>query len=320
MPASRRCSRRLPGSTGRIGARSCWQAATPPFSSRANAGSASSSRTWRSSPTGPVSTTLPFRSRSQRAAGGDRSPRQGDCREAGDRPCSPATPVPFRGEQQRVAIGRRSSRRARPLLDEPLTNLDARLRTLLRIDFKALHRETGQTILYVTHDQVEAFTFRPNRRAKSRQPPADRHAGGDLPPSRQSVRCDLHGIASDEHSRCRAQRERRCYDRDGRRLRGHRPLGAACRVAQLPRRLAIGVRPEGRQRAACATNRDALPDRGQMDRAAGAKNILDIAVGRAIIKALVRPDHPVRHEGPPFSGLMRAGCIFNPATDRFIHA
>jgi ABC-type sugar transport system ATPase subunit len=44
------------------------------------------------------------------------------------------------------------------MLDEPLTNLDASIRIRLRIEFKKLHRELAQTIIYVTHDQVEAMT------------------------------------------------------------------------------------------------------------------------------------------------------------------
>jgi sn-glycerol 3-phosphate transport system ATP-binding protein len=64
------------------------------------------------------------------------------------------------GEQQRVAIGRAIAHPSRLLmLDEPLTNLDARLRIALRIEFKALHKTSGQTILYVTHDQVEAMSL-----------------------------------------------------------------------------------------------------------------------------------------------------------------
>ena len=45
------------------------------------------------------------------------------------------------------------------MLDEPLTNLDARIRIALRIEFKALHRQLGQTLIYVTHDQVEAMSM-----------------------------------------------------------------------------------------------------------------------------------------------------------------
>jgi multiple sugar transport system ATP-binding protein len=64
------------------------------------------------------------------------------------------------GEQQRIAIGRAIIHPGDLLmLDEPLTNLDAGIRIQLRIEFKKLHRELGQTIIYVTHDQVEAMSL-----------------------------------------------------------------------------------------------------------------------------------------------------------------
>ena len=64
------------------------------------------------------------------------------------------------GEQQRVAIGRAIVRRPRLLLlDEPLTNLDAKLRHEMRAEFKRLHRELGMTMLYATPDQLEALTM-----------------------------------------------------------------------------------------------------------------------------------------------------------------
>ncbi|MBX2824346.1 MAG: ABC transporter ATP-binding protein [Gammaproteobacteria bacterium] len=64
------------------------------------------------------------------------------------------------GEQQRVAIGRAIVRRpSLLLLDEPLTNLDAKLRHDMRAEFKRLHRELGMTMLYATPDQLEALTM-----------------------------------------------------------------------------------------------------------------------------------------------------------------
>ena len=64
------------------------------------------------------------------------------------------------GQRQRVAIGRALVRDAEVFLfDEPLSNLDAKLRTELRVELKKLHIRLGSTMLYVTHDQVEAMTL-----------------------------------------------------------------------------------------------------------------------------------------------------------------
>ena len=64
------------------------------------------------------------------------------------------------GQRQRVAIGRALVRDARVfLLDEPLSNLDANLRASLRRELKLLHQRLGATMIYVTHDQVEALTL-----------------------------------------------------------------------------------------------------------------------------------------------------------------
>ncbi|PZQ48190.1 MAG: ABC transporter ATP-binding protein [Rhodovulum sulfidophilum] len=64
------------------------------------------------------------------------------------------------GQRQRVAIGRALVRRSDVcLFDEPLSNLDAKLRSEMRVEIKRLHGELGQTIVYVTHDQVEAMTM-----------------------------------------------------------------------------------------------------------------------------------------------------------------
>ena len=64
------------------------------------------------------------------------------------------------GQRQRVAISRALVRRPRVfLLDEPLSNLDAQLRTAMRSELKQLQNEIGVTTLYVTHDQVEALTM-----------------------------------------------------------------------------------------------------------------------------------------------------------------
>ncbi|ABF62368.1 sn-glycerol-3-phosphate ABC transporter ATP-binding protein UgpC [Rhodobacteraceae bacterium R_SAG7] len=64
------------------------------------------------------------------------------------------------GQRQRVAMGRAIVRQPDVFLfDEPLSNLDAKLRTQMRVEIKKLHQKVGNTVIYVTHDQVEAMTL-----------------------------------------------------------------------------------------------------------------------------------------------------------------
>ncbi len=64
------------------------------------------------------------------------------------------------GQRQRVAIGRALVKNVDVFLfDEPLSNLDAKLRTEMRLEIKTLHEQTKSTIVYVTHDQIEAMTM-----------------------------------------------------------------------------------------------------------------------------------------------------------------
>ena len=64
------------------------------------------------------------------------------------------------GQQQRVALGRAIVREPEVfLMDEPLSNLDAKLRTTMRTEIQQLQSELGVTTVYVTHDQTEAMTM-----------------------------------------------------------------------------------------------------------------------------------------------------------------
>ena len=76
-----------------------------------------------------------------------------------DKLASPATRLSG-GQMQRVAIGRALVREpAVTLMDEPLSSLDAKLRNDLRLELKRIQQDLGATMLYVTHDQIEAMTL-----------------------------------------------------------------------------------------------------------------------------------------------------------------
>jgi len=64
------------------------------------------------------------------------------------------------GQRQRVAVGRAIVRKPKVFLfDEPLSNLDAKMRVQMRVEISRLHQKLGATMIYVTHDQVEAMTM-----------------------------------------------------------------------------------------------------------------------------------------------------------------
>ncbi len=110
------------------------------------------------------------------------------------------------GQRQRVAMGRAIVRKpAAFLFDEPLSNLDAKLRVSMRGEIKRLQRRLGTTSIYVTHDQLEAMTLADRlvvlNGGKDR---ADRRAAGSLSRTGLHLRRKLHRLAGYEPRQGRA--------------------------------------------------------------------------------------------------------------------
>ena len=102
------------------------------------------------------------------------------------------------GQQQRTALARALVKQPTLLLlDEPLSNLDAKLRVLMRAEIKHLQRRLGITTILVTHDQVEAMTMA-DRIAAGRPTPAGGHPRRPLLPPRQHLRRGIHRQPADE--------------------------------------------------------------------------------------------------------------------------
>ncbi len=145
------------------------------------------------------------------------------------------------GQRQRVAIGRAIVRDPDVFLfDEPLSNLDAKLRIEMRVEIKALHRRLGNTIVYVTHDQVEAMTLadkvvvmNQGRIEQSAEPiqlyekPANLFVAGFIGAPSMNF---IEGRIADGAF----------ASSDGSRL----PLPAGHTPAQLPAEVVCGIRPE----------------------------------------------------------------------------
>ncbi|WP_018608239.1 ABC transporter ATP-binding protein [Uliginosibacterium gangwonense] len=150
------------------------------------------------------------------------------------------------GQRQRVAIGRAIVRTPKVFLfDEPLSNLDAALRVQMRIELSKLHDELGATMIYVTHDQVEAMTmgdriavFHKGLVQQYGQPldlyesPKNRFVAGFLgSPQMNFLPCTLDGKSSDSINLHFG-------------AAGHFSLPAASVAGQPTGELMLGVRPE----------------------------------------------------------------------------
>jgi multiple sugar transport system ATP-binding protein len=198
------------------------------------------------------------------------------------------------GQQQRVALGRAMVRRARAfLMDEPLTNLDAKLRTIMRAELKHLQRDQGATTLYVTHDQVEAMTMgdrvlvlnhgtiqQIGTPAQVYNEPVNVFVAGFIGSPRMNLLSVQAGPDSSLHIRD--------YDRSivlsGRLLRAYQRA--------TMRELILGVRPEDIVLSAVADPL-LLPATVYASEPLGDRIIYDLQVGSQLLKAKAPPDFTV---------------------------
>jgi ABC-type sugar transport system ATPase subunit len=225
------------------------------------------------------------------------------------------------GEQQRVAIGRALAHPSRVLmLDEPLTNLDARIRVALRIEFKALHRDTGQTMLYVTHDQVEAMSlsdriavFNEGRIQQIGTPdeiyrrPATRFVARFIGTPPMNI---LDGELTETNGQFQVTGPGFETGIDG--------LEGLAARASLPRQIGFGLRPEAIRIAPARTAEENIESEVLWIERLGSRHVLDVRLGGAVLKVSVRPDHPVASEGKAWLGFRpRVEHLLDPATGAF---
>ena len=193
------------------------------------------------------------------------------------------------GERQRVALGRAMVRDPQALLlDEPLSALDALLRLEMRAELKRLQRELGRTVVYVTHDQVEAMSMA-DRVAVLRQgrlqqvaPPEDiyhRPANRFVAMVVGSPPMNfLHGVASWDDGRLQVRHPQFTIDvapGSSAPLEGRLADGAECLV---------GVRPED-----VGVGSDGIPSTVVTTEPLGGETVVDLEFGERITKALVDP-------------------------------
>ena len=224
------------------------------------------------------------------------------------------------GQRQRVAMGRAIVRRPQVFLfDEPLSNLDAKLRGQVRTEIKKLHRTIGSTMVYVTHDQVEAMTL------------ADRIVilrGGEVEQVGTPDEVYAHprsvfvggfvGAPAMNFARAAVAEDGRALDLGhGNRLPLPAPLAARA-AGHRGREVILGVRPEHFVTGDASAPR--LGCRVQVVEPLGADTLLVLAVGASELIARVPP-----HVRPEPGGAFEIGVdpdrvhLFDPGTEKALH-
>ncbi len=235
------------------------------------------------------------------------------------------------GQRQRVAMGRALVRD--PLLflfDEPLSNLDAKLRVEMRMEIKQLHRRIGSTIVYVTHDQIEAMTMA-TRIAVMHQGEVQQFADPDTnynrpanlfvarfmgAPPMNTVAARIAGDGQGPVAVIGAGRPDE--------IRLPLPEDGMAPQAWLDREVVLGIRPEAIAEAERRFGTDprtcvAVKAPVEMTEPTGAETIVLMRMGGEQLLGRVAPDTRLAIGTPArFSVDTRRICLFDPATDRLI--
>ena len=201
------------------------------------------------------------------------------------------------GERQRVALGRCLVRQPRAyLMDEPLANLDALLRLEMRIELKRIQQELNETLVYVTHDQVEAMSMS-DRIAVLNRGVIQQCDLPDVVYSLPANRFVATVVGSPPTNFINAEVTRQNNDllvvHQACTLRaagnGHPLAAALAGKGALPDRVLVGIRPEDIQVLSDDPGSDGLQARVSVVEPLGGETVVDLTIGPDIIKAVVPP-------------------------------
>jgi multiple sugar transport system ATP-binding protein len=198
------------------------------------------------------------------------------------------------GQRQRVAVGRAIVRHPKVFLfDEPLSNLDAKLRVQMRTEISRLHQRLGATMIYVTHDQVEAMTMgtritlmkdgviqQIDDPLRLYREPANRFVAGFIGSPAMNL---FDGTLTREAGAFQLRSGGLTVE-----------LGRLDGADAFPQSVTMGVRPENLRFAAEGESVGVIPVRVELVEPLGSEIFLHARVADRALVARIGPDHPVR--------------------------
>jgi len=197
------------------------------------------------------------------------------------------------GQRQRVALGRAIVRHPQVFLfDEPLSNLDAKLRVQMRVELKKLHERLGTTAIYVTHDQVEAMTL--GDRVVVMRDGWVQQVGDPLELYNQPANRFVAGFIGSPAMnfadvRIAGENGALWAESEGIRIKVPEPLAPRLR-SYADKEITLGVRPEDMRIATDTDSKDLSVEVAvEVIERLGSEILLDVAVGRGMMVASVEP-------------------------------
>ncbi len=198
------------------------------------------------------------------------------------------------GQRQRVALGRAMVREPHVfLMDEPLSNLDAKLRVYMRAELKKLQKDVGITTIYVTHDQVEAMTMG-NKVAILNEGILQQvgHASEIYFHPENVFVAGFIGTPPANFFDCTLTKEP-SYAFDAGAFKYPVPKFLAEKAENWSSALVLGVRPQDVLVTKKGKGEKMIKTRLEIDEPLGDRQVLDLSVGDYLVKALVSPDFKV---------------------------
>ena len=195
------------------------------------------------------------------------------------------------GQRQRVALGRAMVREPQVfLMDEPLSNLDAKLRVYMRAELKKLQKELGITTIYVTHDQVEAMTM--GDRVAILNQGALQQFGKASDIYFHPVNVFVAGFIGTPPTNffdCNLIKEEP-YAFDAGAFQYPVPARLLEKAKEWPSSLILGIRPQDVIVHTKAREKDLITAVLEIDEPLGDRQVLDLRVGDYLVKGMVSPD------------------------------